>query len=86
MSGLVDKVKDKVGSGSGPSTGGSSGGSSGGSNSGLKQGSKLPTIGALKENSPTEGSVDLSQLKGKSTSNCLYVRCQIVRSCNSYLC
>ena len=52
MSGVVDKVKDKVSGGSGKEP--------------LSKGSRLPTIGALKENSPTEGSVDLGSLKGKS--------------------
>lgn len=33
----------------------------------LKPGSKLPTnVGSLKENHPTEGAIDLGQLKGKS--------------------
>ena len=53
MSGLVDKVKDKVGGSSGP----------------LQSGSKLPSVGVLKEYNPTEGSVDLSTLKGKSESS-----------------
>jgi hypothetical protein len=32
----------------------------------LSKGSKLPSTGLSKEDNPTEGSVDLSQLKGKS--------------------
>jgi len=32
----------------------------------LKQGSKLPDVGLLKEENPTQGSVDLAALKGKN--------------------
>ena len=54
MASVVDKAKDKLSGSSGKDP--------------LSKGSKLPTIGLLKENSPTEGSVDLGQLRGKSES------------------
>ncbi|KAK3716356.1 hypothetical protein LTR37_006506 [Vermiconidia calcicola] len=53
MSNLVDKVKDKMDNKSGSSTG-------------LSQGSKLPAVGALKEDNMEKGSIDLSLLKGKN--------------------
>ena len=56
MSNLVDKVKDKMDNKSGSSTG-------------LSQGSKLPAVGALKEDNMEKGSIDLSLLKGKSESS-----------------
>ncbi len=52
MSGIVEKAKSAVG----------------GSGKPLEHGSKLPSGILLKENSVTDGSVDLSKLSGKSES------------------
>ncbi|KAK5164809.1 uncharacterized protein LTR77_009473 [Saxophila tyrrhenica] len=56
MSNLMDKVKGKVEGDK----------SSGGSTGPLKQGSKLPSVGMLKENHPVEANMDLGTLSGKN--------------------